>query len=58
MCVCVCCEVLEGHKGHGGAQERTSLRAVMVKRHHVAMMWVCLCVIGSGGSLDVETGDM
>lgn len=58
VCVCVCCKVLEGHKGHGGAQERGSMRAVMVKWHHVATTWVHVCVKGSGTSLGVETGDV
>lgn len=37
VCVCVCCEVLEGHKGHGGAQERRGMKAVTVKGDHAAI---------------------
>ena len=52
--MCVCCEVLEGHKGHRGAQESMVMRVVMVKQDHIAM----ICVRGSGSSLGVERRDM
>lgn len=40
-CARVCCEVLEGHKGHRGAQERANATAATVKRDHGAVRCAC-----------------
>lgn len=45
MCVCVCCEVLEGHKGHGGTRERQGTKALKVRQD-------------SGATFVTETGDV
>lgn len=45
VCVCVCCEVLEGHKGHGGTQERRGTKAFKVRQDR-------------GATFVTETGDV
>ena len=58
VCVCARCKVLEGHKGHRGAQEKMNANAAVEKPDHIAMISKRVHAIGDRKSLDVETGNM